>query len=150
MGAVQRTEDAGLSPERPSPFCPHGRDAKAPLRGETQGRLGVWTGVPTGGGRKAATIISGLPACGSACRYQPRRALTVTMPRVASRVSASRTMVRLQSNSMASCSPRREPGASFCAITASMMRLLISVAVVLGGGGHCLRYRRFRVNWYTS
>ena len=41
MDAGQRTEDAGLSPERPSPFCQHGRDAKAPLRGGTQGRFGV-------------------------------------------------------------------------------------------------------------
>ena len=39
MSAGQRTEDAGLSPDRPSPFCPHGRDAKAPLRGIGVGQV---------------------------------------------------------------------------------------------------------------
>ena len=40
-------------------------------------------------------------------------------------------MVRLQSNSMASgCSPSLAPGASFCAMTAWMMRSLISDAVL--------------------
>lgn len=77
---------------------------------------------------------------------QPRRALTVTMPRAASRVRASRTMVRLQSNSIASCcSPRREPGASFCAITASTMRALISDAEMAIG----LHTSSFCANWYA-
>ena len=76
-------------------------------------------------------IESGLIRSAGTIDHDALRALTVTMPRAASRVSASRTMVRLQSNSMASCcSPRRAPGASFCAITASTMRALISGALM--------------------
>ena len=78
--------------------------------------------------------------------YQPRRLLTVTMPRAASRVRASRTMVRLQSNTMASCcSPRRAPGASFWAMMASMMRVLMSDALAIVHPD-----QQIPCHWYTS
>eukprot|EP01034_Spumella_vulgaris_P000543 gene543-721_t len=48
--------------------------------------------------RKGAIPDPRASSCEGSTTYQPRRALTVTMPRVDSRVSASRTMVRLQSN----------------------------------------------------
>jgi len=59
---------------------------------------------------------------------QPRRATTVTMPRVTSRVSASRIRVRLTPNSSHSCcSPRRVPGASCRARIASVIRLAMCI-----------------------
>lgn len=45
------------------------------------------------------------PTSAGSIRHQPRRLLMVTMPRAASSVGASRTTVRLQSNSVTSQRP---------------------------------------------
>ena len=79
--------------------------------------------------RRAAKASRASSAEGSTT-YQPRRDCTSTKPRACSCISASRTMVRLTPKFSASCcSPRRSPGASFCARMASTTRAAMVVGV---------------------
>lgn len=68
---------------------------------------------------------------------QPRRGPTCRMPRVSSRISASRTEVRDTSNNVASaCSPRRVPARMLPDRMASTMTRSIGGVLGSNGGVH--------------